>query len=413
MSTPDQDNSNTSPGGTAGLVRSLNMQAVLEAVVEAGELSRPAAAERTGLSLPTAGSLIADLETLGLVGSKRQSAGAPGRPAALYSLNGHAGYVFAVDMGARKVTACVSDLHGSILVERVEATKRESSQAVIQQIAELHEDLISRANFSVSNIGIASIGIGGIVYNKQGIVKEVTNLPVLEGTRFRSEMAGSLGIRVILENDINLAAIGERWKGCARGIDDFAVISVGSGTGMGVVIGGDIYRGPSGAAGEIATLPIAAYPLDQASRHYEPFETVASGQGILRHRDAVLAEAGSTSLSRNSDVAEIFQAAVDGDEMAQKILDSEARSLAVGVAAVASLLDPEVVVFTGGIGSQEPLIAEIRRHVANLLPSPPPIAVSQLGNRGSIYGAVAIALQSARNQILAGTHRSSEVAAQW
>ena len=112
-----------------GLVRAMNLQAVLEAIVEAGELSRPEAAEITGLSLPTATSLIADLETLGLVGNNGQVSGALGRPATLYSFNARAGYVFAVDLGNRIITAGIADLFGNILLDHSEP---QTAQATIR-----------------------------------------------------------------------------------------------------------------------------------------------------------------------------------------------------------------------------------------------------------------------------------------
>ncbi len=394
-----QASTDRSPEPTAGLVRSLNLQAVLEAIVDAGELSRPEVAALTGLSLPTAASLIADLETLGLVDHKGQSIGAPGRPAAIYSFNERAGYVFAVDLGARKVTACVSDLHGSILLEATEATRRTDPSSIADQIAEMHRDLTVRSGFKSDEPGIASVGVGGIVQPEDRSLRE-PNLPELQEDGFLRSLESALGIPALIENDVNLAAIGEKWKGRARGLTNFVVMSVGSGTGMGIVVDGEIYRGATGAAGEIAWLPIGPESTSWEGEDGGLFEFTTAGTGILRRRDLAIAADKDPSLSTLSDVEDIFAAARDHVPSAQEILGFEAEQLALGVVAAAALLDPEMVVFTGGIGSREILVDSVRDRVSLMMPSHPPIVVSQLGTRGTIYGAIAVALKPVRDQIL-------------
>lgn len=396
---PNADRHTSSP---SGLVRSINLRSVFEAILEAGDLSRPEIADRTGLSLPTAISLIGELEGLGLVAKTGDTAGSLGRPAAIYSLNERAGYVFAVDLGARKVTACVSDLRGSIIVESTEPTRRGTADGIIEQIAQLHTDLTARAGFEPHSPGVASVGIGGVTQPSSGIVTAVTNIPELDGTPFQSDVAEAIGVPTFVENDVNLAAIGEQSRGRARGIENFVVISVGSGTGMGVVINDRIYRGSNGAAGEIALLPVRAASIADATAPERAFEDVASGSGILRSRDAALDRAGSSGLSAQADVSDIFEAAYAGDPTALQIIDDEARTLALGVVAVASILDPELVVFTGSIGSQELLAAAVSRHVAELLPSPPQLLISSLDSRGTLFGAITVAFEAVRQLILQG-----------
>lgn len=404
---PDDTSSPRQPPSASGLVRSLNLEAVLQAILEEGELSRPAVAERTGLSLPTSISLIGELEDLGLVGKTGDTTGGFGRPAALYSLNDRAGYVFAVDLGARKVTACVSDLRGSVIVENTEPTRRGTAEGIIEQITELHRELIGRAGFAADAPGVTSIGIGGVVQPQRGLVTDVTNLPELEGTAFTSDVADAVGVPVFVENDVNLAAIGELSRGRARGLKNFVVISVGSGTGMGVVINGQIYRGSNGGAGEIALLPLRLLSATANGNDGGAFEGATSGSGILRIRDDALARAPKTTLSVNADVSDIFEAAYNNDAIALEIIDEEARTLALGVAAVSSILDPELVVLTGSIGSQELLADAISRHTAALLISPPEVVISSLGSRGTIFGALAVSFEAVHRQILQGPAKSA------
>lgn len=404
---PDETTSARQPPKASGLVRSLNLEAVLQAILDGGELSRPAVAERTGLSLPTSISLIRELEDLGLVGKTGDTAGGFGRPAALYSLNDRAGYVFAVDLGARKITACVSDLRGSVIVENTEPTRRGTAVGIVEQIAELHRELTSSAGFAVGAPGVTSIGIGGVVQPQHGEVTDVTNLPELEGTTFTADVSAAVGVPVFVENDVNLAAIGEQSRGRARGLNNFVVISVGSGTGMGVVINGQIYRGSNGAAGEIALLPLRLLSATTGDTDGGAFEHATSGSGILRIRDEALASDPTTTLSANADVSDIFEAAYNNDATALEIIDEEARTLALGVAAVSSILDPELVVLTGSIGSQQLLADAISRHTAALLTAPPEVVISSLGTRGTIFGALAVSFDAVHHQILQGPVKST------
>ena len=395
----------------SGLVRSMNLRAVLQVILNADKLSRPEIAERTGLSLPTTISLTGELEGLGIVGKTGDTAGALGRPAALYSLNERAGYVFAVDLGARKVLACVSDLRGSVIVESTEPTRRGTAASIIKQTADLHRDLTTRAGLKSSAPGVASIGIGGVTQPTSGIITQVSNVPELEGTNFQSAVTEAVGVPAFVENDINLAAIGEQSRGRANGIENFVVFSVGSGTGMGVVINGQIYRGSSGAAGEIALLSLRP-PQSNADRTQRgAFEDAASGSGILRSRDAALERGARSARLAHADVSEIFEAAYNGDSMALSIINDEAKTLALGVVAVASILDPELVVFTGSIGSQELLVAAVVRNVSEILHSPPRILISSLGSRGTIFGAITVAFEAVRHQILQGAAPASNIRA--
>ena len=402
---PRTDAGNGSGEATPNLIRSLNLRTVLDTIAAADELSRPEIAALTGLSLPTAASLIAELERIDLVGHRGQTIGAPGRPAALYSFNERAGYVFAVDLGSRKVTAAIADLNGSILLEATNATRRSSPGSIVDQISEMHDDLRSRVGLAKGAVGLASIGVGAVVDPVTSGLRD-TNLPELQEGSFASTLEYALQIPTLIENDVNLAAIGEEWKGRAAGLTKFVVMSVGTGTGMGIVVDGEIYRGATGAAGEIARLPIGPDAADWQGNNGGLFEYTASGSGILRQLETALEGSSDPSLSKLVDVRDIFDAARAGVPEARQILDREAAQLALGVVAAAALLDPQLVVFTGGIGRQEVLVDAVNDRVASLMPSHPPIVVSQLGTRGTMYGAIAIALGAVRDQILSANSRA-------
>ena len=390
-----------------GLVRVLNEQAVLEAILGDGGISRPAIARKTGLSLPTIASLVEMLESIGLVREHGVTSGEVGRPATLYSVNPRAGYVFAVDLGGSKVRAGVANLFGEIVAECEEPTAALSSAAIMDQLTRLHRQLLKKSGFDSETTGAACVAVPGVWDPKTDRIDAAYNLPVLDEVPLKATIQRALGLPLIIENDVNLAAVGESWKGRAQEYDTFVAFFIGTGIGMGVVIDGEVYRGRSGAAGEIGLLPIGADPFDPTLRSHGPFEIAASGPSITRRVQRALEGDVETVLAADADIAQIIGAATKGDQVARAILDDEARTLAVGVAAVVAVLDPALVILGGGVGAHAELAELVYRYAVQLLPWMPPIEVSILGNRAAFYGAIALGLQAARRQVLAETRSNT------
>ena len=384
-----------------GLVRVLNEQAVLETILHNGEVSRPMIARKTGLSLPTVVSLVESLESIGLVREEGMASGNVGRPATLYSVDPRAGYVFAVHLGGSKVRAGITDLIGEVLAERVEPTASASSSAIMDQLRRLYEELLGESQFDVRTTGAACVSVPGVWDPETDRISAAYNLPQLGDVYLQATIEQTLGLPVIIENDVNLAAIGESWKGRAREYDTFVSFFVGTGIGMGIVIDGEVYRGRRGAAGEIGLLPIGPDPFDPALRSHGPLEIAASEPSLLNRLRDSLSENSQSTLSLGADVAEIVKAYTTGDPTARHMLEEEARILAIGVAAVVAVLDPAIVILGGRAGAHPALAELVYQFAVQLVPWMPPVRASSLGDRATFYGAVAIGLQAARENILA------------
>ncbi len=224
------------------------------------------------------------------------------------------------------------------------------------------------------------------------------NIPGREGRPFGRELRERLGVAVTLENDVNLAAVGERWAGVARGVDDFAFLSVGTGMGMGLVLGGELHRGNHGAAGEVD------WALAGMAEEVDPS---AEGVAALAAR---IASAGSsaTSLAPPYDAREIFAAARGGDALARTVVDEVARRIAAHIAPVAAVADPALVVLGGGLGTNgDLLLAPVRRLLAAWMPYPPLLEISSLGEAAVLMGALAIGLQSALDNVFVNRPRTA------
>ena len=187
-----------------------------------------------------------------------------------------------------------------------------------------------------------------------------------------------------LENDINLAALGEQWQGVARGVDNFVFLSIGTGLGAGLVLRGELHRGRNGAAGEVDfALAALGEELDPCASAVSALaERLASGNG------------GRTSLEAPFEPRRIFSAARAGDELAAEVVAETARRIALHIVPIAAVADVELVVLGGGLGANGDLLLEpVRSRLADWLPYPPNVVVSSLGDAAVLSGALAVGLR--------------------
>jgi predicted NBD/HSP70 family sugar kinase len=383
------------------LVRAINQQVVLEAVLAEGNVTRAGLARRTGLSKPTVSALVRGLEACGLVRSDGVQLGSIGRPATVYTVNPLAGHTLAVDLGGSKVRAAVTDLFGDVVAEDTVPTLHGDGQRIVDAVGELYEALAAKAGATPGAAAAACVGVPGVVRPADGRIESAFNVPELDSFPFPDALAERLGMPVVIENDANLAAVGERWRGSGRGCDHFVAISIGTGIGMGIVLHGELYRGGMGGAGEIGFLPVAGDPFDPANRTHGPLENAAATAGIAHRLRELRNEHPDSTLDDQATVKDVFAAAAAGDLLAARLVDDEARLLALGIAAIDAVIDPQLVVLGGGIGANGLLLAPVRDYLARLVPEPPEVHSSSLGERASLYGAIALATYRVRQEVLA------------
>jgi glucokinase len=202
----------------------------------------------------------------------------------------------------------------------------------------------------------------------------------------------------VLDNNVNLAALGERWRGHARDVDSFAFLAVGAGIGLGLVHNGEVIRGAHGAAGEIAYLPLPGN-LPPGLRAGHGKERLAAEAGGYRMLAAVRARA-SWPGPRPVSVADLFTQAEAGVPDAVELVEAEGLQLGLTVASTCAVFDPDLVVLGGGIGSNPQLLPVVRETVRSLVPFAPRMESSALGEVASLTGALFIALDGARAELL-------------
>jgi predicted NBD/HSP70 family sugar kinase len=384
---------------TTTAMRLMNERAVFERIRLLGPVSRPQLAQATGLSKPTISLALANLERAGLVRHVGQSSGNSGRAALLYEMRPEAGWVVGVDVGRSWLRIALANLAGEVVLRRQERSQSRDAKKLVAQIGNLVSRLPIEAGLSYQDVTYTVIGSPGIVDERSGAMRLAANLSGWEGSSVLDALGDQLGSSLAVENDINLAALGEQAHGLGKGVSNFVFISVGTGIGMGIVLDGQLHRGARGAAGEIGFLPLGDGDTgsgESSKRNRGSLESVASAE-------AVVANARRLGMRNVISAKQVFESTRDSDKAALTAVKVEAEHLARAVAAITVVLDPELVVLGGGIGRNgDLLIGPMVRRLEKLLPlRPPPLMVSALGDDAVVLGALAIALARAREEVFA------------
>jgi predicted NBD/HSP70 family sugar kinase len=378
------------------LLRELSEQEVLDAVFHSGPITRPQIAARTSLSKATVGAAVERLERAGIIRTAGPLHGRRGRSPLAYEVRGNAGFVLGIDIGGNNIRAGVANIFGEVIGGEQHETSREGARAVSSQVIEIAGRVVDRARGTHERLLSAAVSTPGIV---DQVTRRVTSLAYNVSPDGGLDPLGALRARfdvpVLIENNVNLAALGESWEGLARGVSTFAFISIGAGVGMGLVVNGEVVRGAHGGAGEIGYLPSSRDPYDERHRLHGGLEDEIGAAGILAALGALPAHAADPPASAH----DVFAMAQRGDEGARAVVDNVARRLGTAIASVIAVVDPELVVLGGGIGSNPALLGPVRATVAELVPLTARIETSRLGDQAALHGAVAAALLEARVQL--------------
>lgn len=383
---------------TPPLLKDLNERTVLEAIRAGAPISRAEISRRVGISKPTVSLALQSLLEAGLVRETADSPGGPSYGAVYFEPVPDAALVLGLDLGARFLRGAICDLSGRIRARQDVELPRPEAAAALDLAFSLLRTLTEGTGLDLDLIDGAVVGVPGVVEAQTGKVR-VTHFSDLDGRAFGAELSERLDLPVTLENDINLAAVGEHWQGVARGVDDFVFLSVGTGLGSGLVLRGELHRGHHGAAGEVD------YALVGLGLVVDP-----SAPGVSELAAELAAGDSGTSLAPPFDARAIFTAARGGDRLARSVVEEEARRIALHVSALAAVADVELVVLGGGLGANgDLLLGPVRALLADWLPYPPRVEVSSLGEAAVLTGALAIGRQAALDNVFANRSRVQPV----
>ena len=348
-------------GGDPALLRRLNIEAVLRAIRGREPMTLTEIGKASSLSRQTVDLVLEELATQGWI-EEVAPGKSIGRPARRYRFRADAGHVLGIDVGSHSARLMLTDLDGTLVATRTVAQEAEPSrQGRLDALRTAAEDLV--AEHPTTRLRALCLGLPGIV-DAAGRVRLSTPLQEWNGLDLAAEATGWFDCPALVENDANLAALAEHWRGAAQDTGDFIQLLTGNRTGAALMLDGRLHRGRGGAAGEIAGLAILGW----------------DGSDLL-------------ALQGEADGARVFTDAANGEPAAVERVDRFARTYAQGTAAMVLTVNPELVVISGGISrAGETLVAPMRRYLDELCLDSPQVRASELGVEAVALGAVRLAL---------------------
>ncbi|MEV5968027.1 ROK family transcriptional regulator [Kribbella sp. NPDC051952] len=377
------------------LIRAINEQVLLDHIRRSGPVSRTELARLSGLSKPTVSAALSTIERAGLVHATGQRTGVPGPAAQLYEVRPEAGFVLGLDVGREFLRGAVADLAGNVRSRMNLRTKAADATARIQELSDLAGTLAAEAGIKPEQLTQTVLGSPGVYDARLDALTLTGRLSGWDSPATLAALRDRFGPSLIIENDIDAAALAERVHGHGRDVDSFAFVSVGTGIGMGLVLDGKLRHGSHGVAGEIGYLPFTegsgSDPRDARKRG--GFDASASAAAVVR--------AARRAGVRASSAEKVFAAAARGDAVAAAVVAEEALLVAKAICTVITVVDPELIVLGGGIGQAAGFLEAVIGQLRHLAPVLPDVQASVLGADSVVAGCIAAGLDQAWNQLVA------------
>lgn len=394
-------------GGSSD-IRRMNQSAILQLVYGSQPIARTQIATVLGLNPSTVNRLVEQLMQEGLLldSGASNTTDRGGRPARLIRFNADAARIAVLDLSDAPWRAALTDLNGEIVQTFTATPVLGVAQANLDILAVLLDEIMA-ANQDGPPIRGIGIGAPSIVLWRSGTVVWAASLGWRD-LALAAWVEARWSVPVFVENDVNLLALGESWRGAGQNAQNLAVIALGTGIGAGLVLDGKLFRGANEAAGEVGYLPPNIAALGQTYTGFGPLEALAATPGLVQRAVAAVAAGESSSLaqifqsSEQIKAGDVYAAARQGDPLAQSLVAESADYLALAIAGVAVVLNPEMILLGGELTRTADLFLDpIRRRLDGLLPVMPLLRPAQLTDQGVLMGAVALVLRNTEPSISA------------
>ena len=378
--------------GTFGTLRELNRLRVVDALRRAGTASRTDLARMTGISRSTVATLVSDLQARGLIVEQADAPTAPagrGRPPVLLRLDAAAGSALGVDFGHRHVRVAVADLSSTVLAEQfVELDVDGAPEAALDAAADLAEGVLADAGVERSRVIGAGMALSAPIDRHKGVVGS-TVLPNWAGIQAGEELSRRLEIPVELDNDANLGALAEVSFGAGRGLADVIYVMMASGLGAGLVLGGRLYHGATGIAGELGHVQVRPEGAVCRCGSRGCLETVASTGALL----SLLRPTHGPDLTQR----EMLDLVAAGDLAAKRVVNDAGRAVGRAVADLCNFLNPAAIIVGGELSvAGDALLDGVREEIDRYsLPGAAQaveVKAGILGERAEVLGALAVVI---------------------
>lgn len=382
---------------TASAMREINRSAILEIIRRESPISRTDIAQKLDVSLPTVMRIVDALIEDGFVRLQGETEWSGGRRRPLLEFDADGYVVLGVDMGGTKMYGAISDLGGNILDEANVDHHTPSGEENYEQLVALVDTLLASHKLEGRRVRGIGVGAPGVTLHREGLVKWAYSLNWRDFP-LKARLAERYSLPITVDNDVNLAALGEFWFGAGQNTHNMILLALGTGIGAGIIIDGAIYRGASEASGEVGNMIPGREFLGKNYQDFGALEGMASGTGMANRARALLSSKRGAAELESLVAEDIFEAAWQGQEWAWTVINETVDYLTIAIVNLAASFDPELIVLGGGVSRYADLLLEpITRRLAGTMPTLPKLVVSNLGLRATVMGAITNVLHNTSN----------------
>ncbi len=396
------------------VLRDINLRAVLRLLRAHSPCSCSDLARYSGLSVPTVASSVSRLEHMGLTKRLGKGSSSGGRPPDLLRFNESYGYVAGIEISDTRIRLSIANLTGEVIGESEgEIGEKSWPMAVVERMVSLLTALRESLRIPAKRLLAVGVAAPGITDVDAGIVVSVPTMQGWENVPLGRLLAERLHSQVIVENDVNIAALGEHSYGLAQGEPNFAFVHIGRGVGAGLIVNGQIHHGPEWTAGEIGYLPVPGSSV-QAVRKSQmgALESAIGSGGVERQWRELIASNGS-ELEPSLCAVQILDRALEGDPMAQRIVANVSECVATVCSYLSLILNCSLIVFGGELGMHPALLQATSVRLEEHDFARPRLAITQLGAKAENRGALRIALQATEASLPPALGRQNAASAAW
>jgi len=384
MRTPNTRNNTL----TLNDVHAINRSAILDFIRRHGPTSRPSIARELAFSLPTVMRIIAELIDEGLVihtGVKEYSGG---RRRPMLEISSKNSGVIGIDLGGTDIYGAVADLSGAVVIEKRLENQPAAAEVSYARLVGLIRTLIQAEEIAGRKILGLAVGTQGLTSYPDGIVL-CDPIQNWKDYPLKQKLFQEFGVPVVVDNDVNLAALGELWFGEDQDARNLVFITIGNGIGAGLILDGALYRSKNSYAGEIGYfLPGKEY-LGARRGIFGVLESQASLAAIAQKAQVLFPDQHVSTGSSITAPDAVFKAMLDHQAWAQQIIAEMVDYLSIAVANTCALLDPDLVVLRSGLDLYTDLLIEpILERIQGLVPVRPRLVASKLGYKATALGAI-------------------------
>ena len=391
--------------GRPSLLRRTNALTILKLLREAGSCSRADLVRASGMSAPTVTNVVSDLLAANLIKPLGEGESSGGRPPDIIRFKAERGCILGAQISAHLVSFLLTDLSGEEL-DRTKVSldgRKTNPEAICGLIGEEIRRLFKKHKKAREQLLALVAGVPAITNVEEGIVLSISTLEDWRSVPLRRLLSKHVDCRVIIENDTNLAAAGERHRGAARTEQTFILIDIGENVSAGIVLEGKLHHGAQWSAGEIAYLRLPSILRKQPALHeFGELESVLTSSGILKSWNEAIVKQRHTSTPapKQMDAKGVLNLAQAGDPIARRIILHRAGIVADVIVNLSLVLNPGLILLGGNVGSHPALLSFVTGELEQSEFAIPKIAAASLGEFAVLWGAIALALEDIPSLLL-------------